>query len=96
MIENPSSTGARDMDQLNLFEAERPIPAPRPPNLPYIRKHLNRILATARAAQVMPWGPVNQRQWETFFPELAALLPVEEGSALCEAFASELSRLLKR
>jgi hypothetical protein len=81
------------MHQLNLFEVERPAPAPRPPNIPYIRKNLNRVLATARAAQIMPWNPVNQSHWESFFPKLAELLPPEEGAALCEAFAAELARL---
>jgi hypothetical protein len=93
MIEPHTSADARDMHQLNLFEAERAAPPPRPPNIPYIRKNLNRILATARAAQIMPWNPTNQRHWESFFPELAAMLPPEEGAAMCEAFAAELVRL---
>jgi hypothetical protein len=93
MIERLSPVEARDMHQLNLFEAERAAPAPPPPNIPYIRKNLNRVLATARAAQIMPWNPTNQRHWESFFPELAALLPSDEGAAMCGAFAAELARL---
>jgi hypothetical protein len=81
------------MHQLNLFESERPVPAARPPNIPYVRKHLNRVLAIARTAQIMPWSAANQRHWESFFPKLAELLPKEEGAALCEAFAAELDRL---
>lgn len=92
-METRPSAEARDMHQLHLFEAERAAPAPRPPNIPYIRKNLNRILATARAAQIMPWNATNQRHWESFFPQLAALLPADEGAALCDAFAAELARL---
>ena len=93
MIENLPSGGAGDMQQLNLFEAERLAPTPRPPDVPYVRKHLSRVLATVRAAQIMPWNGADQRHWETFFPKLAALLPGDEGQALCEAFATEVARL---
>jgi hypothetical protein len=88
-----SAVRSRDRRQLHLFEAERPAPAPPPPNIPYIRKHLNRVLATARAAQIMPWNPARERHRESFFPQLARLLPPEEGAALREAFAAEIVRL---
>jgi hypothetical protein len=93
MIENLPPDGGGDMQQLNLFEAERPVAPPRPTNVAYVRKHLNRVLATVRAAQIMPWNPTDQRHWETFFPKLAGLLPAEEGVALRTAFNAEIARL---
>jgi hypothetical protein len=79
------------MSQLPLFP--RPEPAQRPPDLPYIRKSLNRLLRLAREAQIMPWSEGETASWERLFPELAASLPAEEAETLTSEFQSELTRL---
>ena len=81
------------MSQLNLFQPERQAPEPRPSNPALVRKHLNRLLRLARAAERMPWGPAETRTWTELFPKLAQSLPPEEGQALRDAFAAELARL---
>jgi hypothetical protein len=83
------------MSQLSFFDSPRPTPEKRPPNPEYIRKHLNRLLRLARNAERLPWSEPETRSWEKLFPELALLLPPEEGEALRSAFAIELERLRK-
>ena len=83
------------MSQLPLFDS-RPAEQPaREPDLAYIRKHLHRVLRQARKAECMPWTEAKTKSWEGFFPELAALLPEEEGKALQAEFFAELERLRK-
>jgi hypothetical protein len=84
---------ATRMSQLPLFPPERAEPERRPPDLAYIRKSLNRLLRLARDAQIMPWSEGETASREKQFPELAALLPAEEGEALTSEFRSELARL---
>jgi hypothetical protein len=81
------------MSQLPLFRPERAEPAPRAPDLAYIRKSLNRLLRLAREAQIMPWSEGETASWEKLFPQLAASLPAEEAEALTSEFRSELARL---
>ncbi|MES0199001.1 hypothetical protein [Mesorhizobium sp. M0011] len=81
------------MNQLSLFDTELAVTEPRVPNAAYIRKHLNRILRLARQAERLPWSKAETESWEKLFPELAQLLPGEEGEALRAAFAAELERL---
>jgi hypothetical protein len=81
------------MSQLDLFAVERSAPAPRPANPAFVRKHLNRLLNIARAAERMPWNAADADSWAERFPRLAQSLPAEEGEALREAFAAELARL---
>jgi hypothetical protein len=83
------------MSQLPLFDSRPAEQPPREPDLDYIRKHLNRLLRTARKAERMPWTPARTKSWEGFFPELAALLPEEEGKALQAEFTAQLERLRK-
>lgn len=79
------------MSQLNLFA---PKPAePRPPDLNYIRKSLNRDLRTLRNAQIMPWSEPEAQSQETHFPVLARYLPAEEANAMIAEFTTELARL---
>ncbi|MCC6921065.1 MAG: hypothetical protein IT548_17865 [Alphaproteobacteria bacterium] len=82
------------MTQLSLFQ--KPAPAPLPPDLDFIRKHLKALLRLAKAAELMPWGPAEASKWERFFPELTRQLPPEEGAKLREAFAREMDRLRSR
>ncbi len=81
------------MSQLPLFRPQRAEPEQRPPDLPYIRRSLNRLLRLAREAQIMPWSEGETKSWEKLFPELAALLPAEEAETLTSEFRSELARL---
>jgi hypothetical protein len=81
------------MRQLSLFPPERPQPEQRPPDLPYIRKSLNRLVRLAREAQIMPWSDGEAESWEKLFPELAASLPAEEAETLTSEFRGELARL---
>ena len=81
------------MSQLPLFRPERAEPEQRAPDLPYIRRSLNRLLRLAREAQIMPWSEGETESWEKLFPKLAASLPAEEAEALTSEFRSELARL---
>ena len=81
------------MNQPNLFRAARPAPTHRPSSPAFVRKHLNRILNIASAAERMPWTPADAEKWAELFPRLAQSLPAEEGDTLQEAFATELIRL---
>jgi hypothetical protein len=79
------------MHQPSLFDP--PPPERAPPNLETIRKHMRHILRVARNAVVMPWHEPDARKWERLFPELAALLPPEEGPAMLADFQREMARL---
>lgn len=81
------------MNQLSLFNAESAVAEPRAPNAAYIRKHLNRLLRLARQAERLPWSKAETESWEKLFPELAQLIPPDEGEALKAAFVVELERL---
>lgn len=82
------------MKQLSLFQPKpaEPLP-PRPPDLAYIRKSLNRHLRTLRSAVVMPWSEPEARSQEKHFPELARYLPAEEAAEMIAEFAAELARV---
>ena len=79
--------------QLNLFEAPRQTAEPPPPDPDFARKHLARLLRLVRRAERMPWSATETLTWETLFPQLAEALPHEEGTEMCQAFATELARL---
>jgi len=80
------------MSQLSLFTAEKK-PVERRSNPAFVRKHLTRLVRTARDAVRMPWSEGEAQSWENQFPELAKSLEPEEGAALVAAFAAELRRL---
>jgi hypothetical protein len=80
--------------QPDLFDAPRPAaPERAPPDLDFIRKHLNRVMRLVRNADFMPWPAGDAEHWQKFFPELTALLPPEEGKQLLEAFRTEIARI---
>jgi hypothetical protein len=81
------------MTQLPLFGSKKPPTEPRPTDLAYVRKSLNRLLRTARDAQIMPWSDGEAQSWEKLFFELAASLPAEEAQSLTAEFSNELTRL---
>ncbi len=81
------------MEQLSLFQVKRDEESRPPPDLPYIRKSLGRVLRIAREAQIMPWSEWETKSWEKQFPALAALLPADEAAELISEFKIELERL---
>jgi hypothetical protein len=81
------------MNQLPLFRPEHSEIDRRLPDLAYIRRSLDRLLRTAREAQILPWSEGETESWEKLFPQLAASLPAEEFETLTLAFGSELARL---
>ena len=65
------------------------------PNPEAIRARLRSLLATARAAEKMPWPDRDARMWQIVFPNMANWLPPEEAEALRFEFAHEMERLAK-
>jgi hypothetical protein len=58
-----------------------------------VRAELHKILAEARAAQKLPWGPKTVLLYQTIFPQMTNWLPDEEGAQLRFAFEAEIKRL---
>ena len=83
--------------QASLFGvAENQMPAPLQSFLPdpsVIRRRLNALLDTARAAATMPWPERDARMWQTVFPNMANWLPDDEAKQLRLAFTREIERL---
>ena len=77
--------------QLELFGGE---PAPGYGlNPDEMRAKLHTLLAEARAAQTMPWPPVNAKLYRQLFPHMTYWLPEEEGAQLRFEFETEIARL---
>jgi hypothetical protein len=85
--------------QASLFgPGEDRLKAPQPTIVPdpeSIRARLQALLATARAAEKMPWPERDARMWQTVFPNMAKWLPPEEAKQLSFEFAREMDRLAK-
>ncbi len=58
-----------------------------------VRRRLQALLDTARAATAMPWPERDARMWQTVFPQMAGWLPDEEANQLCFEFVQEIERL---
>ena len=58
-----------------------------------VRRRLNALLETARAAERMPWPERDARMWQMVFPNMANWLPVDESAQLRLEFAREMERL---
>lgn len=58
-----------------------------------MRELLRGLLAEARAAETMPWPPLNATLYRTLFPQLSFWLPEDEGAQLRFEFETELARL---
>ncbi len=77
--------------QPDLFGAEAaPTYRPDPEK---VRSRLHRILAEARAARTLPWGPTRVSLYRTIFPQMTLWLPEEEAAQLRLEFEAELTRL---
>ena len=78
-------------NQTNLFDLLPPEnPAPKPEA---IRARLHALLATARAADRMPWPQQKAEVNEILFRQMANWLPEPERDELRAAFVVELERL---
>ena len=58
-----------------------------------VRRRLNALLETARAAERMPWPERDPRMWQMVFPNMANWLPADEAAQLRLEFAREMERL---
>ena len=63
------------------------------PDPAVIRKRLHALIATARAAQTMPWDEHDARVWQLIFPNMASWLPEDEAAQLQFEFMQEMQRL---
>jgi hypothetical protein len=77
--------------QPDLFGAEA-SPAYRP-DPDKVRARLYRILAEARAAQMVPWEPTRVSLYRIIFPQMTLWLPEDEGAQLRLEFEAEMTRL---
>ncbi|MFA6267764.1 MAG: hypothetical protein WC670_18860 [Pseudolabrys sp.] len=77
--------------QGDLFGAD-PVPAYRP-DPDKVRSRLHKILAEARAANVLPWEPTTVSLYRTIFPQMTNWLPEDEGAQFRFEFEAELERL---
>jgi hypothetical protein len=58
-----------------------------------VRARLHRILAEARAADVVPWENARTSLYRTIFPQMTRWLPDEEAAQLRFEFEAEMERL---
>ena len=77
----------------DLFSAPKAPVEPPPPNLPFIRKSLNRYLRLLRDAEILPWAEHETARLTRHFPSLARPLPDEEREPLVAEFFAHLDRL---
>jgi hypothetical protein len=95
----PDLFGGADFNgQASLFgDAPDRMPYARQPEyLPdpdRVREKLHLLLATAKAADALPWPERKARLWQVVFPQMANWLPEEEANQLRFEFAQELERL---
>jgi hypothetical protein len=81
-----------DRDEPDDVIENRPTPVYRA-DPDKVRAKLHQLLAEARAAQEMPWGPERVRLYRTIFPQMSNWLPDDEAAQLRSAFEAELARL---
>ena len=77
--------------QPDLFAPAQPVWQPDPDK---VRRRLERILAEARAAETMPWDWSQRSLFKKIFPDMAGLLPEEEGRQYVVQFEREWERLM--
>jgi hypothetical protein len=86
--------------QADLFGHEGPDPSDEDfetpvyyPDPDKVREELNKILAEARAAKIIPWDSRRVALYRTIFPQMTGCLPEEEGAQLRFDFETEMARL---
>jgi len=72
---------------------QNPQSVARLPDPEEVRRRLKGLIATARAADHMPWDARRARMYQTLFPQMADWLPEDEAKQLVMAFAREVERL---
>jgi len=78
-------------EQAELFgEEDTPVFRPDPDK---VRARLMKIIAEAKAANVIPWDASRVSLYRTIVPQMSMLLPEEEGAQLRFEFETELARL---
>ena len=96
-MSEPHDPLSNDADQLSFFgvgEGRMELPVRRfVPDTELIRRRLQSVLATARAATTMPWPERDARMWLTVFPQMADWLPDDEANQLRFEFMQEIERL---
>jgi len=91
MAQGDDPDDAPEEMQPDLFGAPE-VPAYRP-DPEKVRARLHKILAEARAAETIPWGPGRVSLYRTIFPQMTQFLPEDEGAQLRFEFEAELERL---
>jgi hypothetical protein len=91
MADMDQPTRLRWRSQLELFGGEPSSGYGLDPN--EMRAKLHALLAEARAAQTMPWPPMNAKLYRQLFPQMTFWLPEEEGAQLRFEFETEMARL---
>jgi hypothetical protein len=81
------------LDDDAALDEDRPSPVYRA-DPDEVRQELHKILAEARAAQMIPWDAYHTGLYQTVFPQMANWLPDDEAAQLRAAFAAELVRLM--
>jgi hypothetical protein len=79
-------------NQPDLFGEDSPAPVYRA-DPDKVRVRLHKILAEARAADVMPWETARTSLYRAIFPQMTRSLPDEEAAQLRFAFEAEMERL---
>ena len=81
------------MDQPDLFAAALPAQPSYRPDPAKVRARLERIVAEARAADVLPWEATRVSLYRTIVPDMTRWLPDDEAAIWREAFEAEMARL---
>ena len=81
--------------QSSLFGESRMTPPARSstPDPESIRKRLDRLLATLRSAEAMPFSDRDARMWATVVPNMTRWLPDAEADEIRATFSREMERL---
>jgi hypothetical protein len=92
MNDQPDMFG-HDPAQSEMFDEEPLTEPPKKLTADDIRAEMLELIATARAAEIMPWTPREVRSHTALFPYMAEWLPKEEGEQLLLEFETEMERL---
>lgn len=79
--------------QNEMFDDEPLAEPPKKLTADDIRAEMLALIATARAAETMPWTSREVRSHTALFPYMAEWLPKEEGAQLLLEFQTEMERL---
>ena len=73
--------------------SRRPAEPAYRPNVDKVRARLEKLLAEARAAQVIPWEPSQLSLYRLIFPQMTLWLAEDEALQYRLAFDAEMERL---